>query len=208
MQDLLSILPSKLNGITSDQPFYLLIRTILICAIPFVIVLALWLYDTTDIPYIENLPAVPAIPILGNLLQLGTEQPRRLFELSKKYGPIFQIRLGNRVRHLPFPLSSFPYHNPPKDKLNQQHQTNKSPEIRRRNHLRLRQTTLDQQPIQPHLPPHAAHLPQRPLLLPRLHNRHLPMGRLLQTPPESSRSGCKPPCCSLIHAFRRPRILR
>ncbi|EXJ73902.1 phenylacetate 2-hydroxylase [Cladophialophora psammophila CBS 110553] len=54
------------------------------------IVFVLWLSDRTDVPFIHHLPSVPGLPIVGNLLQLGTEQPRRLAELSKKYGPVFQ----------------------------------------------------------------------------------------------------------------------
>jgi Cytochrome P450 len=66
-----------------------------ICVI--LLVLILWLSDSTDVPFIRHLPSIPGLPIVGNLVQLGTEQPRRLAELSKKYGPVFQIRLGNKV---------------------------------------------------------------------------------------------------------------
>ena len=62
-----------------------------------IVVLLLWVFDRTDVPFIKHLPSVPCLPIVGNLAQLGTEQPRRLAELSKKYGPVFQIRLGNKV---------------------------------------------------------------------------------------------------------------
>ncbi|KAH8705740.1 phenylacetate 2-hydroxylase [Talaromyces proteolyticus] len=51
---------------------------------------------TTDVPFIKHLPSIPGFPIVGNLVQLGSEQPRRLAELSKKHGPVFQIRLGNK----------------------------------------------------------------------------------------------------------------
>ena len=61
---------------------------------------SLWLLDGTDIPYIKRLPSIPGLPIVGNLIQLGTEQPQRLAELSKTYGPVFQIRLGNKVSSL------------------------------------------------------------------------------------------------------------
>jgi hypothetical protein len=61
------------------------------------ILLALWMSDTTDVPFIKYLPSVPGFPIVGNLVQLGTEQPRRLAELAKQYGPVFQVRLGNKV---------------------------------------------------------------------------------------------------------------
>lgn len=56
------------------------------------------LFDKTDIPYIRNMPSVPAHPIFGNLFQLGAEHPKRLAEFSRRYGPVFQIRLGNKVR--------------------------------------------------------------------------------------------------------------
>lgn len=60
------------------------------------VLLVLWL-DNTDIPFITKLPTIPGFPIVGNLVQLGTAQPRRLAQSSKKYGPVFQIRLGNKV---------------------------------------------------------------------------------------------------------------
>lgn len=60
------------------------------------VLLVLWL-DNTDVPFIKQLPAIPGFPIVGNLIQLGTEQPRRLAQLSQKYGPVFQIKLGNKV---------------------------------------------------------------------------------------------------------------
>lgn len=63
------------------------------------LLLVLFFLDQTDVPHIRNLPSVPAVPIFGNLFQLGSEHPKRLAELSKKYGPVFQIRLGNRVCH-------------------------------------------------------------------------------------------------------------
>ena len=62
-----------------------------------ILIFGLWLSNRTNEPYIKNLASVPGLPIVGNLLQLGTEQPRRLAELSKHYGPVFQIRLGNKV---------------------------------------------------------------------------------------------------------------
>lgn len=120
--ELLPIIPPNFNGMALEKLFFVLIWTVLICLRLFA-VLALWLIGRTDVPYIEKLPAVHGIPILGNLVQLGTEQPRRLAELSRKYGPVFQIRLGNRVRHLSLA---------PK----RRHRTDKwEPEIRGRNQL-------------------------------------------------------------------------
>ena len=58
----------------------------------------LWkLLTATDVPRIKNLPEIPGVPVLGNLLQLGTEHARVAGAWARKYGPVFQARLGNRV---------------------------------------------------------------------------------------------------------------
>lgn len=58
----------------------------------------LWRYlNSTDTPKIKGLPEIPGVPLFGNLLQLGTEHARVTAEWAKKYGPVFQTRLGNRV---------------------------------------------------------------------------------------------------------------
>jgi len=66
--------------------------------------------NATDTPKIKNLPEIPGIPIFGNLLQLGENHAKVAASWVKKYGPVFQVRLGNRrivfantfdsVRHL------------------------------------------------------------------------------------------------------------
>jgi hypothetical protein len=72
--------------------------TLVTCGISAVLIL--FLFDTTDVPYVRNLPSIPGLPIFGSLIQLGVEHPKRLAELSKKYGPVYQMRLGNRVCQL------------------------------------------------------------------------------------------------------------
>ncbi|KAG6016087.1 hypothetical protein E4U54_002330 [Claviceps lovelessii] len=52
--------------------------------------------NATDIPKIKGLPEIPGVPIFGNLIQLGTDHPRVAQRWAKKYGPVFQARLGNR----------------------------------------------------------------------------------------------------------------
>lgn len=55
--------------------------------------------NSTDTPKIKNLPEIPGVPLFGNLLQFGNNHARVAGELAKKYGPVFQVRLGNRARH-------------------------------------------------------------------------------------------------------------
>lgn len=54
--------------------------------------------NRTDVPKIKNLPEIPGVPIFGNLLQLGNEHARKAGEWAKTYGPVFQVRMGNKVR--------------------------------------------------------------------------------------------------------------
>lgn len=54
-------------------------------------------FQRTDTPKIKNLPEIPGVPLFGNLLQLGTSHAKVTREWVKKYGPVFQTRLGNRV---------------------------------------------------------------------------------------------------------------
>lgn len=71
---------------------------VILCVVS--VLLVLLYLDTTDVLYIRGLSSAPGVPIFGNLIQLGVEHPKRLAELAKKYGPVYQIRLGNRVSSL------------------------------------------------------------------------------------------------------------
>ena len=62
-----------------------------------VLFLAVRFLDRTQTPRIKNLPEIPGVPIFGNLLQLGNEHARKAREWVKEYGPVFQVRLGNKV---------------------------------------------------------------------------------------------------------------
>jgi hypothetical protein len=55
----------------------------------------------TDTPKIKNLPEVPGVPLFGNLLQFGSSHAKAAREFAQKYGPVFQVRLGNRVSSMP-----------------------------------------------------------------------------------------------------------
>jgi phenylacetate 2-hydroxylase len=54
--------------------------------------------NRTDVPKIKNLPEIPGVPIFGNLLQFGSNHAKVAGKFAEKYGPVFQVRLGNRVR--------------------------------------------------------------------------------------------------------------
>jgi phenylacetate 2-hydroxylase len=62
----------------------------------------------TDIPHIRGLLEAPGVALFENLLQFGDQHPRRTLEWAKKLGPVFQARLGNKVR-AGDSLSPFPF---------------------------------------------------------------------------------------------------
>jgi phenylacetate 2-hydroxylase len=53
--------------------------------------------NKTDYPKIKGIPEIPGVPLFGNLLQFGDSHARVAGKLAKKFGPVFQVRLGNRV---------------------------------------------------------------------------------------------------------------
>lgn len=57
---------------------------------------AIKLLDQTDVPKIKGLPEIPGLPLIGSLRELGDNHAANATRLSKKYGPVFQARLGNR----------------------------------------------------------------------------------------------------------------
>ncbi|KAL5120251.1 hypothetical protein ACEQ8H_001809 [Pleosporales sp. CAS-2024a] len=78
-----------------------------------VAILGVFLYKLlygTDTPHIKGLPEVPGLPLFGSLFELGTNHAKVAQGWAKKYGPVFQVRMGNRrivfantfdsVRHL------------------------------------------------------------------------------------------------------------
>jgi len=79
---------SVLSLLTSPQvlPFFLIA----------LVYAALKIIDRTDVPQIKNLPEIPGVPLFGNLLQLGQDHAKVAQRWSEKYGPVFQVRMGNR----------------------------------------------------------------------------------------------------------------
>jgi phenylacetate 2-hydroxylase len=53
--------------------------------------------NRTDTPKVKNLPEIPGVPLFGNLLQFGSSHAKVAAQLAERYGPVFQVRLGNRV---------------------------------------------------------------------------------------------------------------
>ncbi|KAL4819779.1 phenylacetate 2-hydroxylase [Aspergillus spinulosporus] len=71
------------------------LQTIGIAAIA-VIYFLIRYFNRTDIPKIKGLPEVPGVPIFGNLIQLGDQHATVAQKWAKKFGPVFQVRMGNK----------------------------------------------------------------------------------------------------------------
>ncbi|KAF1816768.1 cytochrome P450 phenylacetate 2-hydroxylase [Eremomyces bilateralis CBS 781.70] len=69
-------------------------------AIGLVVVSALYIVykilNQTDTPKIKGIPEIPGWPLFGNLLELGNEHAKVARGWAKKYGPVFQVRMGNK----------------------------------------------------------------------------------------------------------------
>lgn len=151
---------------------------------------------STNTPKIKGLPEVPGLPFLGSLLAIGDCHARKALEWSKTYGPVFQVRLGSRrvgtsssviQTHMSCLTSRFTSF---------------------RQHLPIRLPPLDNPTVCPDLPARTLHLPQRRLLLARLHHRHLPLERIRQAPTQSGSNRSQPSQRRFVHAHHRPRIRR
>lgn len=46
----------------------------------------------TEQPIIKGIPEIPGWPIVGNLLQLGSDHADVCMKWASKYGPVFQVR--------------------------------------------------------------------------------------------------------------------
>jgi hypothetical protein len=52
---------------------------------------------STDTPKIKGIPEIPGLPLFGSLIELGENHALVAQRWAKKYGPVFQVRMGNRV---------------------------------------------------------------------------------------------------------------
>ena len=73
------------------------IQTVSVAIVAAVIFIIKYL-NRTDTPKVKNLPEIPGVPLFGNLLQFGSTHAQVAAKFAKQYGPVFQVRLGNRVR--------------------------------------------------------------------------------------------------------------
>ena len=84
----------------ADQPQSITALLLSPQILPFFLIAVLYttikIMDRTDVPKIKNLPEIPGWPIFGNLAQLGDNHAKVTQDWSKKYGPVFQVRMGNR----------------------------------------------------------------------------------------------------------------
>lgn len=92
--------------------------------------------NQTDIPKIKNLPELPGVPFFGSLFLLGRYHARNCARLAKSYGDVFQARLGNRV----CPSLSL-------NMLGSSILLTYLVEVHLRQLVRVRQRTLDQEPV-------------------------------------------------------------
>lgn len=77
-----------------EKGFFYILATLLL-------LLARWLLYRTDIPRIKSLPEVAGWPLFGNLIDLGETHAKTFALWAKQYGPVFQVRLGIKVRSIP-----------------------------------------------------------------------------------------------------------
>jgi hypothetical protein len=148
----------------------------------------------TDTPHIKGLPEVPGLPLFGSLFELGTNHAKVAQGWAKKYGPVFQVRMGNRVsRTTEYKDESFLI---------------LGTENRIRQLFRLSPPSLDHQPVCPHLSTYASHFPHCCLFLARFHYWHFAMGRVVQEPTQGRSHRSEPTSCTIIHAPDRPRVDR
>lgn len=129
--------------------------------------------NRTDVPKIKGLPEIPGVPLFGNLLQLGDQHAQVTAKWAKKYGPVFQVRMGNKVG-----VSQFR-----KNTSKSRPLTNTLLAHRICQQFRLGAPAMDQGPVRPHLPPNLPHFPQRCFQLARIHDRYFSLGRVLQAAP-------------------------
>jgi len=59
--------------------------------------------NRTNTPKIEGIPEVAGYPLFGSLIELGTNHAKVAQRWAEKYGPVFQVRMGNKVSFRRYP---------------------------------------------------------------------------------------------------------
>ena len=77
--------------------FYIMAIQTLAVAVITVVYFIIRYFNRTDIPKIKGIPEIPGVPIFGNLLQLGDQHATVTGKWAKRFGPVFQVRMGNKV---------------------------------------------------------------------------------------------------------------
>ncbi|KAK3044265.1 hypothetical protein LTS18_001755 [Coniosporium uncinatum] len=72
---------------------YQVIGVALIAAIYFLV----QYLNRTETPKIEGIPEVSGYPLFGSLIELGTNHAKVAQRWAEKYGPVFQVRMGNKI---------------------------------------------------------------------------------------------------------------
>lgn len=122
--------------------------------------------NRTDVPKIKGLPEIPGVPLFGNLLQLGDQHAQVTAKWAKKYGPVFQVRMGNKV--------GVSHYRQPHGIMVAGLTTLVAYRVCQQ--FRLGATTVDQGPVRSHFSPNLPHFPQRCLQLARIHDWHFALG--------------------------------
>lgn len=122
----------------------------------------------TDTPKIKGLPEIPGWPLFGSLFELGEYHAKVAQKWSEKYGPVFQVRLGNRACRFQSQARGV--------RSEQMVLTYHSSENRLRKLFSVRPPLLDNPSVCPHLPSNPPHLPHPCLRFGKLHNWNLSVG--------------------------------
>jgi len=73
---------------------------VLILATALILLFIILYLNKTDIPKIPNLPEIPGYPLFGSLIELGSDHARVAQRWAQNHGPVFQVRMGNKVRNI------------------------------------------------------------------------------------------------------------
>lgn len=130
----------------------------------------------TDKPKIKGVPEIPGLPLFGSLVELGEYHAKVAQRWAEKYGPVFQVRLGNRVCFLHIT-------NPRNPSSEEALLIVNSTENRLCELLPISPPLLDHASIRSHLSTDPPYLPHPRVRLGKFYHWDVAMGRLLQTPP-------------------------